>query len=80
MATPLPNLPVKLSPAEADALIDVFDQYLAACARAWRSDDIADAVNLDRARVTLKAQLCTGRTDADPPRDFLGRVDWDSLG
>jgi hypothetical protein len=60
MATPLPNLPIKLSPAEAEALINVFDEYLTARFRAWQSDAIEDAVTLDRARDELKARLVAG--------------------
>jgi hypothetical protein len=77
---PMPNLPFKLSPAEADALIAIVDDYMAALIVASRSDAIEDAVDLIRARDRLKARLCTGNKDADPPRDFAGRIDWDALG
>jgi hypothetical protein len=62
MATrePIPNLPFKLSPAEAEAVIAIFDEYLTARLRAWESDHIGDAVTLDRTRDELKARLVAG--------------------
>jgi hypothetical protein len=72
---PLPTLPFKLSPAEADALIEVIDDYLEVVIADRISPSIEAAVDRIAARERLKARLCSGDAKAEAPRDRWTRPD-----
>jgi hypothetical protein len=67
--------PVKLSPDEADSVIEMLDDYLEVVIADRLSPSIETAVDRMHARDRLKAKLCNVRLQ-DVPHDGTGRPDW----